>query len=65
MLEVFAAVRGLITRGFGEELGRVAEDFFGLICLIIMSDYESEKVRMTRTLLWQTASHPWRLHKVA
>jgi hypothetical protein len=34
MFELFAAVRELTTRGFGEEeLGRVAESFFGIICL--------------------------------
>jgi hypothetical protein len=34
LFEVCAAVRELTTRGFGEEeLGCVAESFFGVICL--------------------------------
>jgi hypothetical protein len=34
VFEVFAAVRELTTQGFGEEeLGCVAESFFGVVCL--------------------------------
>jgi hypothetical protein len=33
MLEVLAAVGELTTRGLREELGSVAESFFGAICL--------------------------------
>ena len=63
MFEVFAAVRELTTRSFGEEeFGRVAESFFGVICLKYYVNYESEKVRMTRTSSWQMAPHPSPLH---
>jgi hypothetical protein len=57
MFQIFPDVRKLTTWGFGEELGRVTEGFFGVICLMVISDYESKKVSMTRTLSWGTASH--------
>jgi hypothetical protein len=64
MFEIFADVHELTMQGFGEELGHVAEGFFGVICLMVISDYKSNKVSMTHTLSWRTVFHHWQLHEV-
>jgi hypothetical protein len=58
IFEVFAAVSELTKRCFGEELGSVAESFFGVICL---KRYVKLRVRekVRTTYLVANGAPPW------